>query len=52
VFPLDRLRDLVDAYLALRDMAAQSADPTMKGLATLSLVPRTVAAALKARAGA
>ncbi len=40
-----------ETFLALRDMAGQSADPTMKGLATLSLVPRTVVAALKARAG-
>jgi hypothetical protein len=38
-------------FLALRDMAGRSTDPTMKGLATLSLVPRAVAAALKARAG-
>ena len=36
-------------FLALRDMAARSADPSMKGLATLSLVPRAVAAALQAQ---
>ncbi len=40
-----------EAFLALRDKAAQSGDPTMQGLATLSLVPRAVAAALKARDG-
>lgn len=36
-------------FLALRDKAALGGDPTMKGLATLSLVPRAVEAALKAR---
>jgi hypothetical protein len=36
------------AFLELRNKAAQSSDPTMKGLATLSLVPRAVDAALKA----
>lgn len=35
-------------YLELRDIAAKSADPAMKGLATLSLVPRAVNAVLKA----
>jgi hypothetical protein len=35
-------------FLELRTVAARSADPTMKGLATLSLVPRAVDAALKA----
>ena len=34
-------------FLSLRDRAALSGDPTMKGLATLSLVPRAVEAALK-----
>ncbi len=38
------------AFLALRDKAAQSSDPSMKGLAALSLVPRTVHALLTARA--
>ena len=38
------------AYVGLRDKAASSADPSMKGLATLSLVPRAVQAALKAAA--
>ena len=38
-------------FIALRDKAAASTDPTMKGLATLSLVPRAVNDALKARAG-
>ena len=36
------------AFVELRDKAASSADPAMKGLATLSLVPRAVQAALKA----
>ena len=31
-----------EAIVAMRDHAAQSADPAMKGLATLSLVPRAV----------
>jgi hypothetical protein len=35
-------------FLELRDKAGQSSDPTMKGLATLSLVPRAVDAALRA----
>jgi len=35
-------------FLELRNVAAKSPDPTMKGLATLSLVPRAVDAALKA----
>ena len=38
-----------EAFLALRDLAAHSSDPSMKGLATLSLVPRTVLAMLAAR---
>ena len=38
-----------EVFLALRDRAAQSEDPTMKGLGTLSLVPRAVQAELKAR---
>ncbi len=37
------------AFVALRDKAALSDDPTMKGLATLSLVPRAMQAALQAR---
>jgi hypothetical protein len=37
------------AFLELRNKAGQSSDPTMKGLATLSLVPRAVDVALKAR---
>jgi hypothetical protein len=40
-----------EAFLKIRDKAAESADPTMKGLATLSLVPRAVLAALSARGG-
>ena len=40
-----------EAYVALRDKAAQSADPSMKGLATLSLVPRAVVPLLAARTG-
>ena len=39
-----------EVFLRLRDLAAQSADPSMKGLATLSLVPRQVDMALKAGA--
>ena len=35
-------------FVALRDMAAASPDPSMKGLATLSLVPRAVQAKLNA----
>ena len=35
-------------FVELRDKAGRSSDPTMKGLATLSLVPRAVDAALKA----
>lgn len=38
------------AFLELRNKAGQSSDPTMKGLATLSLVPRAVDAALKTTA--
>jgi hypothetical protein len=34
-------------FVELRNVAAKSPDPTMKGLATLSLVPRAVDAALK-----
>ena len=37
------------AFLALRDQAAKSGEPSMKGLATLSLVPRTVQVLLAAR---
>ncbi len=37
------------AFLALRDKAAQSSEPSMKGLATLSLVPRAVQALVTAR---
>ena len=40
-----------EAFVALRAMAAKSSDPSMKGLATLSLVPRTVLPLL-AQAGA
>ena len=36
------------ALVELRDKAASSADPAMKGLATLSLIPRAMQAALKA----
>ena len=35
-------------FLELRNKAGQSSDPTMKGLATLGLVPRAVDAALRA----
>ena len=38
-----------EVFLALRDRAAQSADPTMKGLGTLSLVPRAVQAIMQAQ---
>ena len=38
-----------ELFVALRDRAAQSEDPTLKGLATLSLVPRTVLPLLAAR---
>ena len=38
-----------EAFVALRDMAAKSADPGMKGIATLSLVPRAVLPLLAAR---
>jgi hypothetical protein len=37
------------AFIELRSVAAKSADPSMKGLATISLVPRAVDAALQAR---
>ena len=36
-------------FLALRDRAAASPDPSLKGIATLSLVPRAAAALLAAR---
>ena len=39
-----------EVFIALRDRAAQSADPTMKGLGTLSLVPRAVLAIMQAQA--
>ncbi len=38
-----------ETILAMRDHAMQSADPSMKGLATLSLVPRAAHALLAAR---
>ena len=38
-----------ETFVALRDMAARSADPGMKGIATLSLVPRAASALLTAR---
>lgn len=38
-----------EVFIALRDRAAQSDDPTMKGLGTLSLVPRAVQAIMKAQ---
>jgi hypothetical protein len=39
-----------EAFIALRDMAAKSSEPSMKGLATLSLVPRSVVAMVAERA--
>lgn len=39
-----------EAFMALRDMAAKSSEPSMKGLATLSLVPRSVLGMIAARA--
>jgi hypothetical protein len=36
------------AFLSIRGQAARSTDPTMKGIATLSLVPRAVDAMLRA----
>lgn len=41
-----------ETFVALRDMAARSADPGMKGLATLSLVPRAALPLLSARGDA
>ena len=41
-----------ELYLAIRDKAAQSGDPSMQGLGSLSLVPRAVHAMLNARSGA
>lgn len=38
------------SFVAIRDKAAVSGDPTMKGLATLSLVPRAMLEKLRARA--
>ena len=38
-----------ETIVAMRDHAAQSADPAMKGLATLSLVPRAVVPLLAER---
>ena len=39
-------------FLAIRDKAARSGDPSMQGLGSLSLVPRAVQAMLNARSGA
>ena len=41
-----------EVFLAIRDKAAQSGDPGMQGLGSLSLVPRAVQAMLNARSGA
>lgn len=41
-----------EVFLKVREKAGLSVEPTMKGLATLSLVPRAVLGALKARSGA
>ena len=41
-----------EVFLAIRDKAAQSGDPSMQGLGSLSLVPRAVQAMLNARSGA
>ena len=38
-----------EVFLAIRDKAAQSGDPSLKGLGSLSLVPRAVQAMLNAR---
>ena len=40
-----------ELFLAIRDKAAQSADPSLRGLGSLSLVPRAVQAILNARGG-
>ena len=40
-----------EVYVALRDLAALSADPSVKGLATLGLVPRAVVPLLAERNG-
>ena len=41
-----------EVFVAIRDQAAKSDEPSFKGLATLSLVPRAVVPLLAARAGA
>ena len=41
-----------EVFLAIRDKAARSGDPSMQGLGSLSLVPRAVQAMLNARSGA